>query len=95
MLFIATEAVVPFSSYADPISGGLGSSQLPPTRSGAETQYMPLCQLHFLLDVVFAPCPVTRRAGAKKGALRLSAPWYTSGKFEIEEKSDQPETPVR
>lgn len=48
-----------------------------------------------LPDVVFTPSPVIRRAGAKKGTLRLSAPWYTSGKFEIEEKSDQAGTGIR
>ncbi len=40
-----------------------------------------LYQLMLLPDVVFSAFLVTRRAGAKKDALRLLAPWYTSGKL--------------
>ena len=54
-----------------------------------------LIQLLKLPDVVFTPSPVIRRTGAKKGTLLVPRPWYTSGNFEIEEKSDHPETPVR
>lgn len=67
------------SFCSDPKKGSSGSSSGARARCGAETQDVPLCQLLFLLYVVFTPFPVTRRAGADIAALLISCAWYTSG----------------
>lgn len=59
------------SFCTDPKKGSPGSAQTAPARSGTETQYMPLSQLHFLLYIVSLPCPVTGRSPPEKGALLI------------------------
>lgn len=80
---------------ADPKKASYGSPRTAPARSGAETQYVPLRQLMFLLYVVFIPCPVTGRSAPKKGGVVIPCAWYTSGKLRYARKSDLTGTVVR
>lgn len=69
--------------------------QNPQARSGPMTQHVPLRQLHFLLYIVFTPCPVTARSPPEKGGVVIPCAWYTSGKLKYARKSDLPETALR
>lgn len=80
---------------ADPTKGSPGSGDRSPTPGGPETQNVPRRQLRFCLYVVFHSLIVSCRPAAEKDDMIISPPWYTSGKFEYERKSDLPETAIR
>lgn len=54
-----------------------------------------LYQLRELPDVVFLPCPVTRRAAAENRGMIIFWQWYTSGKLLFARKSDLAGTAIR
>ncbi|EAT0257708.1 hypothetical protein EXO80_22700 [Salmonella enterica] len=79
----------------DPEKGGYGSSILATPSGALSPQHVPPIEWPVLLYVVSDASFVIRRAGARKTALLIRSPWYTSGKSAIAEKSDHPKTCIR
>jgi hypothetical protein len=80
-------------SRSDPKKASSGSASGARARCGAETQDVALCQLLFLLYVVFTPFPVTRRAGADIAALLIRVRGTLPET--VGAKSDHTETAIR
>ncbi|EBA7017820.1 hypothetical protein B6169_24435 [Salmonella enterica] len=79
----------------DPEKVSPGSSILSTLPGALSPQHVPPIEWPVLLYVVSDASFVIRRAGARKTALLIRSPWYTSGKIAIAEKSDHPKTCIR
>ncbi|ECO1388845.1 hypothetical protein ADU16_24235 [Salmonella enterica subsp. enterica serovar Give] len=89
-------AYVIFSLFrSDPISGGTGSSKTVRPLTAPLSQYAAHYPLLMTIYIVLTPFSVMRLAGAENSDMIISSPWYTSGKFIIQRKSDHTEKLIR